>query len=151
MQGMFLLQIQSPWKQNFSLSMLYLWWSKRLLFGRHFSIFFVDDEYFWNEPLLSPLKSIKFLPCSIQCSPLKQRHHFSIGFWNLRKFKVSLFLQNHLKIRKFTWCVGKNFYKKVLWLAKVAQVSSDVEIAMVTTSIVFSSKKSHKSCADISE
>ena len=49
------------------------------------------------------------------------------------------------------WCVGKNFYKKVLWLAEVAQVSSDVEIAMVTTFIVFLSKKSQKTCADISE
>lgn len=64
---------------------------------------------------------------------------------------MSLFLQKHLKIRKFTWCVGKNFYKKVLWLSKVAQVSSDVEIAMVTTFIVFLSKKSHKTCAGISE
>lgn len=26
---------------------------QEVLFGRHFSIFFVDDEYFWNEPLSS--------------------------------------------------------------------------------------------------
>lgn len=26
---------------------------QEVLFGRHFSFFFVDDEYFWNEPLSS--------------------------------------------------------------------------------------------------
>lgn len=85
MPGMFLLQIQSPWKQNFSLSMPYLWWSKKLLFGRDFSIFFVDGLRMMNTSgtsrfLLSPLKCNKFLLCNIQCSPLKQRLHFSIGF-----------------------------------------------------------------------
>lgn len=27
--------------------------AQEVLFGRHFSIFFVDDEYFWNKPLSS--------------------------------------------------------------------------------------------------
>lgn len=138
MQEMFLLQIQSPWKQNFSLSMLYLWRSKKLLFGRYFSIIFVDDEYFWNVPRSSVSSEMhKFLMCAIQCSPLKQRQHFLIGFWNFTEFKMLLFLKKHLKITKLTWYVGKNFYKKVLWLSEVEQVLSDVEIAMATTFIEF--------------
>lgn len=151
MQRMFLLQIQSPWKQNFSLSMLYLW-------ARGF---FLADVFlyplwmvcrWWMLLERAAFFSLLWNAISFFCA----EHH--IPPWNKgstfqQDSKISgsircLFSSEGSKNQKCTWCIGKNFYKKVLRLSEAAQVPSDVEIAMVTVS-AFRSKKSHKTCAAV--
>lgn len=149
MQGMFLLQIQSPWKQNFSLSTLYLWRRKRFFLADIFpSSLWMMNTSGISHFLLSPLKCIEFLLCSRQCSPWNKgttSQHVSEISGGVR----ALFSPKNIK--KSEDSHGVLVRISIKRLSEVAQASSVVKIAMVTTFSVLLSQKSHKTCADTSE
>lgn len=149
MQGMLLLQIQSPWKQNFSLGVLHLWQSKRFFLADIFpSSLWMMNTSGMSHFLLSPLKCTEFLLCSRQCSPWNKgttSQHVSKISGGL----TSLFSSKNIKTSEGSHGVLVRI--SIKRLSDVAQASSDVKIAMVTTSTVLLSQKSHKTCADTSE